>query len=712
MDEKELKKGDDSKMESVKKKHIIYRPVNGGNYKKKSYKERPFHMIKSSTRSRRVSRGKVGSREQLVDILNLINFQDGTIRASFRHAKFNRSIARSVYTRLCHGNRLDCIWANKAGIHQIIKSYKFQSLLISDGNNLLLVYPELIDIDKHGISFTLPDTYSEIGKRKVKRHSCTGIDVQMVQDSTFFNGTLADFSPMTFKVVSPVSVQQPSAGINPDARINLIFSSADESLYSSECRILRQNGGPKAKTYIFEPIHHQIQKFKPSEHRSSRLSLVPTPDIIFEHPFTGKVFNRKVLDISGSGFAVEEAEESSTLLPGMIIPELQVGFAGGLRLNCRAQVVYRKLFGKNINGNIVKCGIAIIDITPFDHMKLLAILSQAENKNSYIDNKIDIDASWDFFFKTGLIKPEEYTSIKAKKEKIKKTYKKLYDCNPDLARHFIYQTNDTIKGHMAMLRFYENSWLIHHEAAGSPIIEARLGVLNRIAQFIYDSHRFSSIHMDFVINYFDKDNKFSDLVFKGAAHKINDPKGCSLDSFAYFRYREAYPDAQRLSKPWRLTKALPQDLMELKDSYRIESKGLMIEALDLLPHMNQSRGLSEEYQKLGLKRGKYLLSLKKVDMLKAVIMVNVSDVGLTSSNMTSCIKVFILDQEYLPQEILYSALSQILTKIRLSEIPVLLFPHEYANHQAITVEKQYYQWILNTQYSDQFFSHIKQLVKK
>jgi len=400
------------------------------------------------------------------------------------------------------------------------------------------------------------------------------------------------------------------------------------------------------------------------------------------------------------------------LLPGMIIPELQLGFAGGLKLKCRAQVVYRKLSGQYLNGNLVKCGIAIIDINPLDHMKLLSILSQAENKNSYIDNKIDIEASWDFFFKAGLVKPEKYNAIKAEKEKIKKIYKKLYDNNPDLARHFIYQTNDTIKGHMAMLRFYENTWLIHHEAAGSPMIEARLGVLNRIARYIYDSNRFSSINMDFVINYFDKNNKFSDLVFKGAARKINNPKGCSLDSFAYFRFREAYHDARPLHKPWELSKTLSQDLIELKNSYLIQSKGLMIEALDLSPNMSQSRGLSEEYLKLDLKRGKYLLSLKKADMLKAVILVNDSDVGLTLSTMTSCVKVFILDQEYLPQEILYSALSQILSKIGRSELPVLLFPQEYANQQAIPAETQFYLWILNTRYSDQFLSHVQGLVKK
>jgi len=261
MEQTGLKKGDDLKMESAKKKHVIYRPISGGNDKDKNDNVKAFHTIKSSSKDFRTIRRKVGTREQLVDILNLINFRDGTILVSFRHVKFNRSIARTAYTRMCHGNRFDCTWVNKAGVQQILKSYKFQSLLISDCNNLLLVYPELIDIDKHGASFSLPDTYSEIGKRKIKRHSCTGIDVQMVQDSTFYRGTLADFSPLTFKVISSANAQQPPMGIDPDARINLIFYSANEALYSSECRMLRQNSSPEAKTYIFEPIHHQIQKF-------------------------------------------------------------------------------------------------------------------------------------------------------------------------------------------------------------------------------------------------------------------------------------------------------------------------------------------------------------------------------------------------------------------------------------------------------------------
>jgi hypothetical protein len=345
-------------------------------------------------------------------------------------------------------------------------------------------------------------------------------------------------------------------------------------------------------------------------------------------------------------------------------------------------------------------------------MKLLSILGQVENDNAYIDNKIDIEASWIFLFKTGLIKPDRYASIRTEKDKIKETYKRLYDCNPDLARHFIYQADSDIKGHTAMLRFYQNSWLIHHEAAGSPIIAARLGVLNQVSRFIHDSNRFASLHMDYVLNYFDKEDEFSDLVFKGGAKRIDDPKGCSLDSMAYFRYRKDTVGTSKLTPPWRLNKALPQDLIELENSYSASSKGLMLKALDLTPSAYTSRELSAEYEKLGLKRGKYLFSLKKHDTLKAVVLLNLSDVGLNISDLTKCVQIFVLDQEYLPQEILSLLLSQILRKIKQHEIPVLLFPASYAREHAIAFEKLYYLWILNTQRSDRFLSYLDHLFKK
>jgi hypothetical protein len=76
-----------------------------------------------------------------------------------------------------------------------------------------------------------------------------------------------------------------------------------------------------------------------------------------------------------------------------------------------------------------------------------------------------MDALWNFFFDTGFIYPEKYAFFQANKEAIKKTYERLYSQSPHVARHFICQEKGAILGHMAMVRFYENSWLIHHHAA-------------------------------------------------------------------------------------------------------------------------------------------------------------------------------------------------------------------------------------------------------
>ena len=53
--------------------------------------------------------------------------------------------------------------------------------------------------------------------------------------------------------------------------------------------------------------------------------------------------------------------------------------------------------------------------------------------------------------------------------------------------------------------------------------------------------------------------------------------------------------------------------------------------------------LSKEFQRLGFKRERRFYSLKKNDRLKAFIMVMISDIGLNLSNLTNCVKVFVLD---------------------------------------------------------------------
>ena len=116
----------------------------------------------------------------------------------------------------------------------------------------------------------------------------------------------------------------------------------------------------------------------------------------------------KVVDLSGSGFSVEEDEKVALLLPGMIVPELELFFADSYTSKCKAQVVYRKICDDEDKGVWVKCGLAILDMSVDDNVRLLSLLHQAHDKRFYLCSTVDLDELWHFFFETGFIYPEKY----------------------------------------------------------------------------------------------------------------------------------------------------------------------------------------------------------------------------------------------------------------------------------------------------------------
>ncbi len=653
-------------------------------------------------------------KKDLINILNYFNFQDRTVLINLKHIKNNRNISCRAKPQPCFGDQLDCLWTEDTKFYQNLNLYKFQNIMINDGLKLILVESELIDLSVRGISILIPETCREINSRKAIRHLCKGINVQLIQNSALFYGSLMNFSAFSFHVEVKIVPPQTDQWIDSDSPATIIFYNNAETLYSGECGILKLTCSKAHKTInlVLKPLDRQLHRFKPKKFRSMRQELTPSPDIVFRHPLTQKMVFLKAGNLSGSGFSVQESQENAVLLPGMIIPKLDLAFANSFKVNCKAQVVYRKINDNGKEDRSVKCGLAFLDIDAKDHMKMLALMHQAADSKSYICNKVDLDALWNFFFRTGFIYPEKYAFIKAYKEKIKKTYEKLYTPNQNIARHFIFQNKGRILAHMATLRFYENSWLIHQHASDiSKSKMAGLVVLNQMGRFVNDSRNLYSIHMNFFFCYFRPDNKFSNRVFGGIARKIGNPKGSSLDTFAYFHFCRLGNDESDMPKPWELTKTGPEDLMELETFYEHESGGLMLNALDLGPDMADCNELSEEYSRLGLKREKHLFSLKMAGSLKAVILADISDIGLNLSDLTNSIKIIVIDQKGLSRNIFNLMLAELSKKLSQEEITVLLYPLSYAENQSIQYDKLYNQWTLNAPYLDDYFQHLKDLLR-
>jgi len=651
-------------------------------------------------------------RKDLINQLNYINFQSGTVFINFEHQQFGQTISVEAKPQPCMNKNLVCLWQEAKQAEQISDAYTFKNVTIPAEQKVISVCATPRRMSEKGICLTLPETSIETKSRQVTRHACTGLKTQLVQNSIFFSGELLDFSAVSFRIGMIAEPPQTFKWINVKSKVSIILSNSQENLYSGECRILSQNSGQNRREYVLEPLNQIAQRFKPKEYRSHRLKLKPSPDMVFTHPLTHKLINLKVIDVSGSGFSVEDNKNHSSLLAGMIIPSLEINFSDNFKIQCRVQVVYRKN-NKDGNGeNYIKCGLVFLDIDIKNHRALLALLHQTENRNAYVSNKVDMDKLWDFFFRTGFIYPGKYNFISENKEKIKETYKKLYTENPTIATHFIYQEEGTIKGHMSMLRLYDKTWLIHHHAAlKSALIRAGLVVLDQIGRFTYDCCRLPSNHMDYLICYYRPENKFPSHIFGGTARSIKNPKICSLDTFSYSHIRKPSNSTTNLPAPWNIEKPARDNLLELEGFYEKHSGGLMLPALDLQPDVGNRHALAEEYSELGFRRERRLFVLKKEDTPKAIILVNITDTALNMSDLTNCITMIILDQEELNKDIIEKSISILSTHFTQKKIPLLIYPVSFAKKEKIPFEKQYELWILDTQFSDDYFKSLDGLLK-
>jgi hypothetical protein len=654
---------------------------------------------------------RVISRRQLINKLNNLNFQDRTVNIVFRHKIYPRDLTVKAYPQPCQDMRLTCLWVDRVDFNLLAEAYTFDHLYVPRGQQFFEVSPEVRSIDEKQIVFLLPENCREISVRKLLRHKCTGISAYMFQNGAACYGQLIDYGAWQFRVTVATAPPQTFRWIEDETPVTIVFTRDNNTLYSGECRIVRHDRGLHTRQYTLEPIQRQIRRFPPREFRTTRHQLAPPPDVIFDHPLFDKRINMKVHDLSGSGMSVEEEESAAVLLPGLIIPKLEIVFSDGSSMRCMVQVIYCKRYHDR-RLPYMRCGMAILDIAVEDHIRLLGLMHQATDSHSYGSTKVDMEALWDFFFETGFIYPQKYEFIQANKTQIKATYEKLYNQSPSVASHFIYKQNGRIMAHAATVRFYESSWMLHHHAAiRSSHNRGGLIVLNQSGRFINESHRLFSMKMDYVFCYFRPDNKFPSHVFGGSARSIKNPKICSLDLFAYFHHRHTPEQSNDLPSYWRMDALHAEDLQDLQTFYENKSGGLMLHTLHLSPERFDCGGVIAEYKRIGLKRERHLFALRYRGKLCAVIMANVADLGLNMSDLTNAITIIAVDTQPMTQDIVHSAVNHIMHLYETNEVPVMLYPQEAAEPMGLDAEKSYCMWAYETQNLDYYFKYLKRLVK-
>lgn len=652
------------------------------------------------------------NKKKLINKLNYLHFYDGTILVRLRHQKFESEIILEAKPDPCFGDLLNCRWVGYPALIQKLDSYRVENFLLSDGLKLVLAEPKEQRFDEHGAALELPDFGYELSSRKLRRHECCEVDVEFFQNGVCFSGKLMDFSPVAFKVMLNAVPPQTFQWIHPETFANIVLKKNNEVVYSGLCEIGRQEAGSHARVLVMQPIEQEIQRFKPKTVRSPRHCLLPSPTVSFRHPLTNKPVQLQVKDISGSGISVEEHYDQSLLLPGMVVNDLLIELGGQAGIKAKVQFVYRNEFIDEDNTvQKVQCGLAFLDMNMDAQRALSSILHHAENNKSFVCNKVDIESLWRFFFDTGFIYPQKYVSINSYKEKFKETYEKLYVQDQNIARYFIHQDKGVILGHFSMIRFYEKSWIIQHHAGDSAGYNSGLCVLNQIGRYANDFRCLYSTNMDYLMGYYRPKNKFPDRIWGQFTRETNDPKKTSLDTFAYFHLlKGSGPEVD--DDAYQFVDTTEHDLNELQSFYGHISGGLLLHAMDLLPGSLSSNTIDEEYKRYSMTRKRRLFSLKQGNSLKAIVSVTISDLGLNLSNLTNCIHVFVVDQEDTQADVLLAKTKSLLDFFVENEVPALVYPHNYAENNALDFEKLYNLWVINTQFGDDYLLYIKKLLNK
>jgi hypothetical protein len=644
------------------------------------------------------------AQDALTNTINHIHFIDGHILVLLGHHAYKENIVLKACPDPCHGPNLTCHWADHHASNLDLGQFQLLYLIIDDGRSLIMVAPSMKEINQTFFTVELPDRAYAVGQRQAMRYdACRSVVAELIQNAFQASGELIDFSPVGFRVKVKSEQHCSFRWLNRDEEVNIHLRKENQILFSGRCRCIRQQRRSRSREIVLAPVDLEIKRFKKKQVRNIRQRLVPRPSILFDHPFLKRRIQREIYDISTSGFSVCEEPGERVLLPGMIIPEVTVKFAGVLEMQCSAQVIYCR----ETEGEGFRCGLAILDMSINSYSRLTHILTNALDAHAHISSELDMDALWEFFFRAGFIYPKKYRLIQSHRTRFKETYKKLYQGNPEIARHFTYQKNGQIFGHISMVRAYERTWMIHHHAAQN-MDNKRTGfmVLKQIMHYLNDMYRLPSAHMDYAMCYFRPENKFPDRVFGGFARELNNPQGCSLDVFAYLPYTRLSVGAQ-LPEDYSLEICSERDLWEIGRYYGQNSGGLLLDALCLGQNGPGQQSLEEAYGQHGFLRSCQAYALRKDEKVNALLIVNKSNLGFNLSELLNGIKVLVTKPDQLPWSLLSTAIAQLTREYRIEKIPVMFYPFPYVKACGIPFEKRYQLWVLNVNYGNEFMEYVQ-----
>jgi hypothetical protein len=619
-------------------------------------------------------------------IINLINYAHFFSERIFLHLQCNETdYLAKILPEPTDSEQINLRWMYPFPGFKF-DGYETKNLVIPKDNSLIIVPATEVKRTAELISIRSVREGCVIGQRGMQRHYCPDAMVEIRQDQSVVYGEVIDFNALFSRVRTRPGSFAGISEIDIEKDIQLTIKKNNIVYFSGVGRISKTFHNKLTQELV---LSHS-DRSEPAEERGNRmrnprLKLSPSPIAAIKHPFIKDSFERDIVDLSNNGFLIREKKEDSVLIPGLIIPELVIRYAGVLDIPCQARVIYRR-----DDGDYFLYGTAILDMTVQNHSLLTSFIFNQIDPNAFISKRVNLDALWEFFFETGFIYPKKYNLIGAGRENFKRTYKKLYEDCPEIARHFTYERDGRIYGHISMVKAYSRTWLLHHLAA-RPMDGKAVGLqsLKQVIHYLYGLHELPSMRSDYILAFYQPQNRFAERAYGGFTRWVGNIKKSSQDLFFYLTY--PLEKMKILPREYSLEESSGPDIAELDHCYQSMSGGLLLDAMGITNRCMVDYTLQDLYFRSGLKRSCRMFSLKRGDRLLAVLIQEESDSGLNLSELLNGIKIFILDIA-IEWEILSSAISMLANKNR--ETALFIYPEQYAPTVPIK-SKQYQFWILN-----------------
>ncbi len=649
-----------------------------------------------------ISKSTINQRN-FINFFNFRKFTDGQLFAIMIYPLTKEEFLFKVIPGSCIGSEVTLSLSEGSNLK--FEGFLFKGLLIDTGKSVIIMQGDPILSTSRELTIRLRKSGTIYNARQAKRYLCQNVNARIYSGSGEYSGTLWEFNPTGLRI-DLLDFKSPESG--PHVYTELIkveLRRDDKLIFSGISKLIRiENNG---KTVVLAPMNIPQIRYSERKNRNPRLNLVPRPDVKFTHPLTGKRVSYDIININSSGFSVMVESDSTLLMPGMIIDEASIEFAGGLNIKCPVQVIY----GEKKRNKFIQYGFMITDIDVKSYNHLFNVITRADDPYARVSYDVEMLSLWDFFFESGFIYPEKYTCIEQYKDDFKNTYEKLYHHCPDLFANLTYERNGLIYGHVSLIKAYERSWLVNHLAAKRMGLKITgLNVLRQILNYFDIFSRMPSIDMKYLIMYFRPDNNFPNYFFGGYCRAVDNPSHLSMDIFAYLTL-EVSNSIPALPDNWALRQGTTQDIQDLRSSYKELSGGLMVDAFCLDVPKMPGESIEDLYEKHGLRRQCNIYTLFYDDKPQAYFVADHSDKGINLSDLINSIKVIVPHNSSVPWHVLHEAICECSRDYGTKTITIQVFPCEYLDKQGIQYKKKYVMWVLDTKYFHASIDIIKSMAR-